>query len=77
MVSYAAACFASGLAGGLAFAAAAVFSAFAKVASFDSLYSFHLSFLLIDLIYFVKVSISLFESIVNKFKGANVSPNVA
>lgn len=50
LVCYAATCFASGLAGSLAFAAAAAFSAFAKVTGFESLYSFHLSFLLIDLI---------------------------
>ena len=50
LVCYAAACFASGLAGSLAFAATAVLSAFAKVTRFESLYSFHLSFLLIDLI---------------------------
>lgn len=67
MVSYAAAGFAGGLAGSLAFAAAAVFRAFAKVTGFESLYSFHLSFPLNILYCIIVKSISLFYIVVNKF----------
>ena len=45
LVSNAAACFASGLAGCLAFAAAAVFSAFTEIASFDSFDMCHFNYL--------------------------------
>ena len=41
LVSYAAACLAGRLAGSLAFAASAVYSAFTQIASFDCLNSFH------------------------------------
>ena len=74
LVGYTAACFASGLAGCLAFAAAALFGAFAEILGFKSFDVFHYYYLLYCIIFNNFITFDLPCQYVQAFADSVVSP---